>query len=495
MSERRLPDKAIDLVDEAAAQLRLQQESKPEVMEKLDNEIITLKIEREALSKEKDHVSKQRLQAVIEELNEKEEQYKKLEEQWDDEKKELESLKRATEDLEKARRALDKAMQDSNYEEASRLQYVQIPELEKKAKKAEEAEENPSARQTMVGDSVTAADIATVISRATGIPTHQLLMGEKEKLVNMEHALKQKIMGQDPAIASIANTIRLSRAGLHQHNRPLGVFMFLGPTGVGKTELCKALAEFMFDDASNICRIDMSEYMEKHSVARLIGAPPGYVGYEQGGELTESVRRRPYQIVLLDEFEKAHPEIFNILLQVFDEGHLTDSHGRKVDFKNTLIIMTSNIAAHLIAEQPEGQDSEVIRPKIMQLVEQRLTPEFINRIDEIIMFNRLKRENIAGIVQIMLKNVASMLEDQEIELNVSPEAVQELVTSGFSHVYGARPLKRLIQTKLLNNMARMILDGSVLPGETINVDKRDGQIVVVPNHDAAVQHIDEDEDE
>jgi ATP-dependent Clp protease ATP-binding subunit ClpB len=495
MSERRLPDKAIDLVDEAAAQLRLQQESKPEVMEKLDNEIITLKIEREALSKEKDHVSKQRLQAVIEELNEKEEQYKKLEEQWDEEKKELESLKRATEDLEKARRALDKAMQDSNYEEASRLQYVQIPELEKKAKKAEEAEENPSARQTMVGDSVTAADIATVISRATGIPTHQLLMGEKEKLVNMEHALKQKIMGQDPAIASIANTIRLSRAGLHQHNRPLGVFMFLGPTGVGKTELCKALAEFMFDDASNICRIDMSEYMEKHSVARLIGAPPGYVGYEQGGELTESVRRRPYQIVLLDEFEKAHPEIFNILLQVFDEGHLTDSHGRKVDFKNTLIIMTSNIAAHLIAEQPEGQDSEVIRPKIMQLVEQRLTPEFINRIDEIIMFNRLKRENIAGIVQIMLKNVASMLEDQEIELNVSPEAVQELVTSGFSHVYGARPLKRLIQTKLLNNMARMILDGSVLPGETINVDKRDGQIVVVPNHDAAVQHIDEDEDE
>jgi len=487
MSERRLPDKAIDLMDEAAAQLRLQQESKPESMEKLDNEIITLKIEREALSKEKDAASRQRLETVAQELKGKEAEYAELEKRWDAEKKELESLKRATEDLERARRRLDKAMQESDYEEAGKLQYVTIPELERKAKKFEEVEADPTKRQTMVGDSVTSADIANVISKATGIPVHQLLMGEKEKLVNMEEVLNRRIKGQGPAIEAIANTVRMSRAGLHQHKRPMGVFMFLGPTGVGKTELCKALASFLFDDESHICRIDMSEYMEKHSVARLIGAPPGYVGYEQGGELTESVRRRPYQIVLLDEFEKAHPDVFNILLQVFDEGHLTDSHGRKVDFKNTIIIMTSNLAASLIAQQPAGEQAEAIRPQIMKVVEQRLSPEFINRIDEIILFNRLDRKHIAGIVDIMLANVAKLLQDQEMKLEVSDEARKLLAEQGFSHVYGARPLKRLIHTKLLNVMAKLILNGGVRPEETIRVAVHGGDVTVFPNHGAPVK--------
>lgn len=490
MSDRKLPDKAIDLVDEAASQLRLQQESKPEPLEKLENDIITLKIEKEALMKEKDHASQQRLVAVKEELLAKEKEYKDLEKKWKEEKDYLASLKKSAGALEEARRKLELAMQSSNYEEASRLQYSVIPDLERKVKKAEaedyDAGNNPEGQLTMVREAVTAKDIALVISRATGIPVHQLLMGEKEKLIHMEAELKKRIVGQDHAISAIANTIRLSRAGLHQHSRPLGTFMFLGPTGVGKTELCKAIAKFLFDDENCICRIDMSEYMEKHSVSRLIGAPPGYVGYDQGGELTESVRRRPYQIVLFDEFEKANHEVFNLLLQVFDEGHLTDSHGRKVDFKNTLIIMTSNIAADLIARLPANQDTEAVRPQIMKMVESTLTPEFINRIDEIVVFNRLKEESIRTLVDILLKQVATMLEQQEITLAVSEEVKATLGREGFSHVYGARPLKRLIQKEILNPLAKMIINGSVKREETVTVTMEMGKVKVQPNHPASV---------
>eukprot|EP00906_Rhabdomonas_costata_P004957 RCo007436 len=491
ISDRKLPDKAIDLVDEAASQLRLQQESKPEPMEKLENDIITLKIEREALNKEKDHASQQRLVTLKDELSAKEAEFRELEKKWKEEKEYLASLKKAAGHLEEARRKLELAMQASNFEEASRLQYSVIPDLERKAKRAEadDVDQSPEGHGlTMVREAVTAKDIAMVISKATGIPVHQLMMGEKEKLIHMEAELKKRIIGQDHAITAIANTIRLSRAGLHQHNRPLGTFMFLGPTGVGKTELCKALAKFLFDDENSICRIDMSEYMEKHSVSRLIGAPPGYVGYDQGGQLTEAVRRRPYQIVLLDEFEKAHHEVFNLLLQVFDEGHLTDSHGRRVDFKNTLIIMTSNIAADLIAHLPPGQDTESARPQIMKLVEATLTPEFINRIDEIILFNRLKQENIQSLVDLLLKQVSTMLEQQEITLAVAPEVVATLGREGFSHVYGARPLRRLIQKDILNPLARMIINGSVRREEVVKVVVGpDGRVLVQPNHEASVK--------
>ncbi|CAD2212793.1 ATP-dependent Clp protease ATP-binding protein subunit ClpB [Angomonas deanei] len=484
LSERRLPDKAIDLIDEAASRLRLQQESKPEALDSVERELIRLKIEIEAVKKDKDELGKEKLQHLQQHLEEKQKTYDHLEEQWKKEKSLFQTIKQRTEDLDVLRHHLEQAMNGGDFARAGEIQYAEIPKL---LKEIEKDKELAKAKNFMVSDSVSSKDIAEVIARATGIPVAQLLTGEREKLINMDKELKKTILGQDNAIESITNVVRISRAGLHSHKRPLGSFLFIGPTGVGKTEVCKRLAKFLFDDESFICRIDMSEYMERHSVHRLIGAPPGYVGYEEGGELTESVRRRPYQIVLFDEFEKAHPSVSNILLQVLDEGHLTDSHGRKVDFKNTIIILTSNIGADIIAQLPEGAASTEAMPQVMQQVRQRMTPEFINRLDDIIMFNRLNRENIRSIVEILFQQVQQMLTEQNIILEVPKEVYDWFGANGYSPVYGARPLKRLVQSELLNQLAIMLLDGRIREGETVKLTIVDDAVCVQPNHKVSPQ--------
>lgn len=486
LSERRLPDKAIDLIDEAASRLRLQQESKPEALYLAERELIRLKIELEAVKKDKDELGKEKLQHLQEAIDTRTKQFNELEMQWKTEKQLFQTLKQRTEELDILRHQLDQSMSTGDFARAGEIQYARIPQLLKEIEK-EKAE--AASKNFLVSDSVSSKDIAEVISRATGIPVAQLLTGEREKLIDMDKELQKTILGQNQAIESITNVVRISRAGLHAHKRPLGSFLFIGPTGVGKTEVCKRLAKFLFDDESFICRIDMSEYMERHSVHRLIGAPPGYVGYEEGGELTEAVRRRPYQIVLFDEFEKAHPSVSNILLQVLDEGHLTDSHGRRVDFKNTIIILTSNIGADVIAQLPEGQPSSAAMPVVMQQVRQRMTPEFINRLDDIIMFNRLTRENIASIVELLFGQVKDMLKEQSITLKAQEGIKVWLSEHGYSSVYGARPLKRLIQSELLNQLAIMLLDGRIREGEEVtvrrgkNLNGLDG-IEVVPNHEA-----------
>lgn len=486
LSERRLPDKAIDLIDEAASRLRLQQESKPEALYLAERELIRLKIELEAVKKDKDELGKAKLQHLQEAIDARTKQFNELEMQWKTEKQLFQTLKQRTEELDILRHQLDQSMSTGDFTRAGEIQYARIPQLLKEIEK-EKAE--AASKNFLVSDSVSSKDIAEVISRATGIPVSQLMTGEREKLIDMDKELQRTILGQDQAIESITNVVRISRAGLHAHKRPLGSFLFLGPTGVGKTEVCKRLAKFLFDDESFICRIDMSEYMERHSVHRLIGAPPGYVGYEEGGELTEAVRRRPYQIVLFDEFEKAHPSVSNILLQVLDEGHLTDSHGRRVDFKNTIIILTSNIGADVIAQLPEGQPSSAAMPVVMQQVRHRMTPEFINRLDDIIMFNRLTRESISSIVELLFGQVKDMLKEQNINLTVEEGIKPWLSEHGYSPVYGARPLKRLIQSELLNQLAIMLLDGRIREGEEVrvkrgkNLNGLDG-IEVVPNHEA-----------
>ena len=479
LSDRRLPDKAIDLIDEAASRLRLQQESKPEALDLIERELIRLKIEAEAVKKDKDELGKEKLNHIYEQITQKQAEYDKLEERCKKEKTLYQKIKQSTEDLDVLRHHFEQAMSAGDFAKAGEIQHSKIPNLRKQIEKDKHL---ASSKNFMVHDSVTSKDIAEVIARATGIPVAQLLTGEREKLIHMDAELKKSIMGQDAAIESITNVVRISRAGLHSHKRPLGSFLFLGPTGVGKTEVCKSLAKFLFDDESFICRIDMSEYMERHSVHRLIGAPPGYVGYEEGGELTEAVRRRPYQIVLFDEFEKAHPSVSNILLQVLDEGHLTDSHGRRVDFKNTIIILTSNIGADVIARLPEGQPSSVAMPAVMEQVRQRMTPEFINRLDDIIMFNRLSRENIRQIVEILFKQVQTMLTEQNIRLEVPTEVYDWFGVNGYSAVYGARPLKRLVQSELLNQLALMLLDGRIREGEDVKLKVRNNQVVVVANH-------------
>lgn len=485
LSERRLPDKAIDLIDEAASRLRLQQESKPEALDLVERELIRLKIELEAVKKDKDELGKEKLRHLQEQIDVRQKHYDGLEEQWKLEKQLFQTLKQRTEELDVLRHQLDQAMASGDFALAGEIQHARIPQLLKQIEK-EKAE--AKSKNFLVSDSVSSKDIAEVISRATGIPVAQLMTGEREKLIDMDKVLRETILGQDPAIESITNVVRISRAGLHSHKRPLGSFLFLGPTGVGKTEVCKRLAKFLFDDESFICRIDMSEYMERHSVHRLIGAPPGYVGYEEGGELTEAVRRRPYQIILFDEFEKAHASVANILLQVLDEGHLTDSHGRRVDFKNTIIILTSNLGADIMAQLPEGQPSSVAMPQVMQQVRQRMAPEFINRLDDIVMFNRLSRENIRGIVELLFRHVETMLKEQEITLTVPKDVYDWFSEHGYSPVYGARPLKRLIQSELLNQLAIMLLDGRIREGETVkvargtNLNGEEG-IAVMPNHD------------
>ena len=464
ITDRFLPDKAIDLMDEAGSRLRMQVDSKPEEIDELDRRIIQLKIEREAIKKEEDQASKSRLANIDDELLDLEGKSAGMTAEWEKEKSALASATKIKEQLDGARIELERAMREGAYEKVGQLQYDRIPALEQSLKDAEKAEEH-----SMLEEAVTAEHIAGVVSRWTGIPVDKMLESEREKLLDMEQALRARVIGQEEALKAVANAVRRARAGIQDANRPIGSFLFLGPTGVGKTELTKALAEFMFDDDSALLRIDMSEYMEKHSVARLIGAPPGYVGYEEGGALSEAVRRRPYQVILFDEVEKAHPDVFDILLQVLDDGRLTDGHGRTVDFRNTLIILTSNLGGEILATQKEGHDSSEVRPQVMEEVNRAFRPEFLNRLDEVILFHRLFRDNMAGIVDIQLGRLDTLLAERNLALDLDQKARDWLADKGYDPVYGARPLKRTIQRALQNPLAEMILDGSVQDGDTVAV--------------------------
>ncbi len=464
ITDRFLPDKAIDLVDEASSRLRMQVDSKPEAIDELDRRIVQMKIEREALSKEKDQASKDRLVKLDDELKTLEKKSADLTGQWMAEKQKLNASQKFTEELDRARIELDQAERGSDWGKASELKYAKIPELE--AKLAEAAKLGNAG---MINEEVTDSDIAAVVSKWTGIPVDKMLEGERAKLLGMEDKLKQRVVGQDAAVKAVSNAVRRARAGLQSPNRPIGSFLFLGPTGVGKTELTKALAEFLFDDDTAMVRIDMSEFMEKHSVARLIGAPPGYVGYEEGGSLTEAVRRRPYQVVLFDEVEKAHPDVFNVLLQVLDDGRLTDGQGRTVDFTNTVLIMTSNLGAEHLVNLEDGQDVEAARAQVMNAVRAAFRPEFLNRLDEILLFRRLGREQMTGIVDIQLGYLHQLLAVRNITLDVDLAAKKWIADKGYDPAYGARPLKRVIQTELQNKLAELILEGKVEDGAAVSV--------------------------
>ncbi|MEQ8179145.1 MAG: ATP-dependent chaperone ClpB [Amphiplicatus sp.] len=465
ITDRFLPDKAIDLVDESASRLRMAVDSKPEELDELDRRIIQLKIEREALKKEDDAASRDRLGRLEIELADLEERSNELTARWRAEKDRLAGATKIKEELDQARQGLTDAERRGDLARASELKYGRIPELEKQLAKADDDE----GRDALVHEVVDAEDIAAVVSRWTGVPVDKMLEGEREKLLHMEEKLGARVVGQREAVEAVSAAIRRARAGLQDPNRPMGSFLFLGPTGVGKTELTKALAHFLFDDDTAIARIDMSEFMEKHSVSRLIGAPPGYVGYEEGGVLTETVRRRPYQVILFDEVEKAHPDVFNVLLQVLDDGRLTDGQGRTVDFKNTIIILTSNLGAEHLAAQPEGQDSEVVRDLVMDAVRARFRPEFLNRLDEIILFHRLTRANMDAIVDIQMGRLTKLLADRKIALTLDEAARRWLGDAGYDPVYGARPLKRVIQKALQDPLAEMILAGTIKDGETLEV--------------------------
>lgn len=471
LTERKMPDKAIDLMDEAASRLRLQQESKPEPIDKLDREIILRRIEIEALRKENDAASKKRMAVLEKEVESAQKELQVLLDEWNAEKNKLEDMKETKRKLEEARRELVAAQTNGNYARAGELLHSIIPQLEREVAAEDGDSEGDVAakKKSVLGDAVTADHVAEVVAQATGIPASTLMAGEKQRLLQMEDYLGARVIGQDEAVEAVSNCVRLARAGLHAHNRPLGVFLFLGPTGVGKTELTKALSEFLFQTPQALTRIDMSEYMEKFSVSRLVGAPPGYVGYEEGGTLTEAVRRRPYQVVLFDEFEKAHRDVSNILLQVLDEGRLTDSQGRLVDFRNTVIILTSNLGSEVLAGLPEGHASSVAEADVLSIVRAHYAPEFLNRIDEIVLFNRLGRRDIRSIVDLQLKQVDALLEEKEMTMNVSEDAKSWLAHEGYSPLYGARPLKRLIQHELLNPMAVRLLEGSYKEGDKVNV--------------------------
>ncbi len=464
ITDRFLPDKAIDLMDEAASRLRMQVDSKPEELDELDRRIIQLKIEREALKKEADKASKDRLERLEVELVELEEKSTALTARWNEEKKSLHESQKLKEEIDRARQELDIAQRRGNLARAGELAYGIIPGLEGKLHAAEE-----KGSERLVNEAVTEEHIAAVVSRWTGIPVDKMLEGEREKLLHMEESLANRVVGQEEAVRAVSNAVRRARAGLQDPNRPIGSFLFLGPTGVGKTELTKALAAFLFDDDTAMVRIDMSEYMEKHSVARLIGAPPGYVGYEEGGALTEAVRRRPYQVVLFDEIEKAHRDVFNVLLQVLDDGRLTDGQGRTVDFRNTVIILTSNLGAEFLAAQPEGEDSTAVRGEVMNAVRAHFRPEFLNRLDEIILFHRLSRAQMDKIVVIQIERLSHLLADRKIALRLDAKAKSWLADAGYDPVYGARPLKRVIQRSLQDPLANMILEGDVSDGETVKV--------------------------
>jgi len=464
ITDRFLPDKAIDLVDEAAARLKMQVDSKPEELDELDRRIIQLKIEEEALKKEKDSGSKERLKRLAKELADLEEKARALTARWQAEKEKLGSAQKIKAELDQARVELAQAQRKGDYELAGKLAYGKIPELEKRLKTIE-----AKGADAMVEEAVTADHVAQIVSRWTGVPVDRMLEGEKDKLLRMEEALAKRVVGQAEAVKAVSTAVRRARAGLQDPNRPIGSFMFLGPTGVGKTELTKALAGFLFDDENALIRIDMSEYMEKHSVARLIGAPPGYVGYEEGGALTEAVRRRPYQVILFDEIEKAHPDVFNVLLQVLDDGRLTDGQGRTVDFRNTLIVMTSNLGAEFLVNLGENEDVDKVREQVMALVRANFRPEFLNRVDEIILFHRLKREQMGAIVDIQIARVQKLLDDRKIALELAKDARAYLAEKGYDPAYGARPLKRAIQKELQDPLAGKILAGEIKDGERVKV--------------------------
>ncbi len=473
ITDRYLPDKAIDLLDEAAARLKIEVSSKPEELDELDRRIIQMKIELAALKKETDEQSQKKIKEITEELEKLEAKSYDLNAQWQAEKSKMNSELKLKEELEKARQELERAERNADLARASELKYGIIPSL---LKKLEEGQGKTTTK--VLKEVLTDADIAIIVSKITAIPTDKMLSSERDKLLTMEDKLRQSVIGQDEAIRAVSDAVRRSRAGIQDINRPLGSFLFLGPTGVGKTELTKALAEFLFDDRSAILRIDMSEYMEKHSVARLIGAPPGYVGYEQGGILTESVRRRPYQVILFDEVEKAHHDIFNIMLQILDEGRLTDSQGVVVDFKNTIIILTSNLGSEVLVNQPDGEDTDKVKDQVMEYVRAVFRPEFLNRLDEIILFHRLNRSHMNAIVKIQLDNLRKNLMQQNITLNIDEEALNWLAEKGYDPMFGARPLKRVIQRELQNNLAKLILSNKISSDSAVNVTVKNGSLTI-----------------
>ncbi|KRW81863.1 ATP-dependent chaperone ClpB [Marinobacter sp. P4B1] len=474
ITDRQLPDKAIDLVDEAASQIRMEMDSKPEALDRLERRLIQLKIEREALKKEKDDASKKRLAELSDVIAGVEREYSDLEEVWNAEKAALHGSQKIKSDLEQARIDLETARRSGDLGRMSELQYGKIPELERQLEMAGQAEMQ---KMELLRNRVTDEEIAEIVSKWTGIPVSKMLEGERDKLMRMEEALHGRVIGQEEAVEAVSNAVRRSRAGLSDPNRPNGSFLFLGPTGVGKTELCKALASFLFDTEEAMVRIDMSEFMEKHSVARLIGAPPGYVGYEEGGYLTEAVRRRPYSVLLLDEVEKAHPDVFNILLQVLDDGRLTDGQGRTVDFRNTVIVMTSNLGSHIIQEKAGEENYEDMKSAVMEVVGTHFRPEFINRVDEVVVFHPLAENQIQGIARIQIANLAQRLKDQDMKLEIAEDAMQLLAEVGYDPVYGARPLKRAIQRLIENPLAQKLLKGEFMPGDTIVATVQDNAVV------------------
>lgn len=476
ISDRRLPDKAIDLVDEAASLIRMEIDSKPQEMDRLGRKLIQLKIEREALRKEKDDDSKARLKKLNEDINNAGRSYMELETVWKEEKALLEGATQSKEKLEQAKIDLEAARRASDLQRMSELQYGVIPKLERAVEESQNAEAHSGHQFTLLRNKVTEDEIAEVVSKWTGVPVSKMLEGEREKLLQMESVLHKAVVGQQQAIEAVSNAVRRSRAGLSDPNRPNGSFLFLGPTGVGKTELCKALAEFLFDSKDAMVRVDMSEYMEKHAVARLIGAPPGYVGYEEGGFLTESIRRKPYSVILLDEVEKAHPDVFNILLQVLDDGQLTDGQGRKVDFKNTVLVMTSNLGSDVIQSLAHDNDYDTMRSAVMEIVGQHFRPEFINRIDESVVFHPLDKTQIMGIADIQLGVLKQRLAERDMTVNISADALSHLVDLGYDPVYGARPLKRAVQQYIENPLSQQLLSGAFVAGDSINVDVQDGAL-------------------
>ena len=477
ITDRFLPDKAIDLIDEAASRIKMEIDSKPEVMDRLDRRIIQLKIEREAVKKEKDEVSQRRLAIIEEEIDKLELEYADYDELLTAEKAGLEGAKHLKEEIDRVRREMEEARRQGDFQKMSELMYGTMPELEKALEEQSRHEAGRDAdQQNLLRTQVEAEEIAEVVSRATGIPVSRMMQGEREKLLLMEDELHKRIVGQDEAIVAVSDAIRRSRAGLGDPGRPYGSFMFLGPTGVGKTELCKSLAGFLFNTEESMVRIDMSEFMEKHSVSRLIGAPPGYVGYEEGGYLTEAVRRKPYSVILLDEIEKAHPDVFNVLLQVLDDGRMTDGQGKTVDFKNTVIVMTSNLGSHFIQDM-EGAEHELVKDAVMEEVRRHFRPEFINRVDEIVVFHALDEKNIGAIARMQLDMLVSRLEKMEMSLEITDPALHVISEAGFDPLYGARPLRRAIQQQIENPLSRMILDGKYGPKDIIFIDAKQGELV------------------
>ena len=474
IADRQLPDKAIDLIDEAGSLIRMEIDSKPEVLDKLDRRIIQLKIEREALKKETDEASRKRLSTLDDSLKALGKEYSDLEEVWKAEKASVQGAAHIKEELERARLDVDTARRAQDLGRMSELQYGRIPALEQRLAKASEVEQKPN---QLLRNAVTEVEIAEVVSKWTGIPVSRMLEGERDKLLRMEEVLDKRVVGQTEAVTAVADAIRRTRAGLSDPHRPSGSFMFLGPTGVGKTELCKALAEFMFDTEDAMIRIDMSEFMEKHSVARLIGAPPGYVGYEEGGYLTEAVRRRPYCVILLDEIEKAHPDVFNVLLQVLDDGRLTDGQGRTVDFRNAVVIMTSNLGSQVIQEMGGAANYAGMKAAVMQVVTQHFRPEFINRVDDIVVFHSLGREQIRSIVDIQLGRLRQRLAERDISLTLDDDARDKIGEAGFDTVYGARPLKRAIQSQIENPLAQQILRGDFIAGDRVVASLRNNALI------------------